>query len=110
METTFIKNKVSKKTLLKLGMIFLILFIFSVSFFNSNSLLYFMNKYGANSNGINTVIIIFIVLIPLIRFMIPFKKVNSQRRAFNTFNSKRRIVENRRKKSLHRLMNANRRL
>jgi predicted PurR-regulated permease PerM len=109
METTLSKSKTSKKTLLKISMILFTLFISVFLFFTHNNSLEFITKYFENSNAINIVIITIIFLAPLFGFLIPLKKTSPEERKLNSLNKKRRITENRRKKELMRLVNANNR-
>jgi Na+-driven multidrug efflux pump len=109
METTLIKSKLSKRTLIKISLIILILFISSLVLFTNSSILEFIKRHTENINSVYTAIIMFILFVPLIGFLIPNTKSNGQGRSINSFNGKRRILESRRKNSLKRLMDANRR-
>lgn len=109
METTFIKSKLSKKAIIKISSILIILFISSFVLFSNSSILEFIKKHAQNLNSVYTAIVLFILFVPLIGFLIPGTKSNGQSRSISTFNNKRRMLESRRKNSLKRLMDANRR-
>jgi hypothetical protein len=109
METTLIKSKMPKNVIFKIGVFILILFTCVLFFFTNTTTLEFVTNYFENSSGVNIIIIALIFLTPLVGFLIPFNKTNSKGKTMNTINNKRRMIENRRKKDLMRLLNANNR-
>lgn len=107
METTTLKSKLPKKMIFKIGAALLILFTCALIFFTNNTTLEFIQNYFENSSVINIIIIALIFLTPLFGFLIPYNKTGSKDQKLNSINNKRRLNENRRKKELIRLMNAN---
>lgn len=107
METTLLKSKMPKKILFKIGSVILILIACVLFFFTNNKTLEFIQKYFENSSVLNVVIIALIFLTPLFGFLIPYNKPSKEGQSLTSINNKRRTIENRRKKVLMRLMNAN---